>query len=147
MGEQLLRRDLLALEIDDQRSGGAAVEGELGSALQIALQDLGRSALDRRTAGLTDHNRIVPHRHLAEAQSADDRRRAASFAQLSQQPFLAAKKPLALERETERRQAPRPLAGEGFGKRPPIIDGRLDLRGGAVVAETDGHLADALYRE
>jgi len=57
----------------------------------------------------------------------------------------AAEKPLALKGETEPRQAPGALAGEGFGKGPPVIDGRLDLLCGAVVAETDGYLADALH--
>jgi len=96
MDEQPLHRQCLAFKIDNQRSAEAAVEVELGLALQIPLQDLRRSTLDRRTAGLSDQNRVVLHRHFAEAQRANDRRRAACFAQLSQQALLAAEKPMTL---------------------------------------------------
>ena len=86
-------------------------------------------------------------RHVAEPQSTNDRRRAARVAQLLQQALLAAEKPFAQKGEAERRQAPGALAGEGLGKGPAIIHRRLDLFGGAVVAETNGHPADALHRQ
>ena len=147
MGLQLVRRERLAFKIDNQRCAGAAVEGKFGSALQIALHDLRRHAFDRCTTGPPDHDGVVPHEHFTEPKSADGRRGAARIAQLSQQALLTAEKPFAQESETELSQAAGALAGKRFGKRPAGIDGSLDLCGGTVVTETDGHLADALHRE
>ena len=60
---------------------------------------------------------------------------------------MAAEKPLAQEGEAERSQAPGALAGEGFGKGPSVIYGRLDVVGSTVVAETDSYPANALHHE
>jgi len=127
MSLQLVHGKRLAFEVDDQRCSGVAVERELGPALQITLQVRGQSYLDRRTAGLADRDHVVRDRDFAEPQRADRLCRAAGAAQLSQQLLLAAEKSLAKERQPERFQAPGGLARKGFGKRPPIIDRRLDL--------------------
>src|SRR5436190_19776117 len=92
MGLQLIGRKRSAFEVDDQRRVAAAVEGELDPPFQIALQDHGRSALDRRTAGLPDHDRVFLRRYLAEPQSTDRLGRAARGAQVPQQALLAAEK-------------------------------------------------------
>src|SRR6266853_2266188 len=110
VGQQPLHRQRFAFEVDNQCRVGAAIEGEFGPALQIALQNLGRSTFDRRTAGLPNDNCTVMRRRITEPQSANSRGRAARFAQLSQKALLAAEKPLALKGETERRQAAGALA-------------------------------------
>jgi hypothetical protein len=66
MGLQPLVRERPTFKINDKRYSGTAVEGEFGTALHVALQGRGRSTLDRLRAGLSDHNRIVFYRDLAE---------------------------------------------------------------------------------
>jgi hypothetical protein len=75
--------DVFRLEVDNQRCSEAAIEGEFGPALQIALQDRSRSALGRHATSLPDHNRVVLNRHLTEPQTANRRQRAVRGAQLS----------------------------------------------------------------
>src|SRR6516165_3586724 len=144
MGLQPLRGERLAFEVDDQRCGWTAVEGEPGPALQIALQDRCRPAHDRRNAGPAAHDRLVLDRNLAEPQNADRLCRAAGDAQLAQQLLLAAEKTLAQKCQPKRLEASRRLARKSFGKGPSVVDCRLDLCRGTVVAEIDTHSAHAL---
>src|ERR1700741_2752050 len=73
MSLQPLHRKRLAFEVDDQRRGEAAVEGEFGPALQIALQDHGRYAFDQRATWFPDQNCVVLSLYVAEPQSANRR--------------------------------------------------------------------------
>src|ERR1700738_4591571 len=111
MGLQPVRSKRRALEVGDQWCLWAAIEREFDAALHVALQDRGRSARDRGTAGLADDDRVVLHRHLAEAQRADRRRRAPGVAQVAQQAFLAAEKSFAQKVRRSAARLPAPSAG------------------------------------
>src|SRR6516165_3379201 len=147
MGLQLVHRKRLAFEVGDQRFSWPAVKAELFPPLQIAPQDGGRPACDRRTAGPADHDRVVLDRDFAEPQSADRLWQAAGAAEFSQELLLAAEKSFAQECQPERLEAPGGLAGKSLGKGPPVIDRGLDLSGGTMVAEANGHFADAVHAQ